>query len=161
MTDFDINSISDRAEGFDGLLQLQEGSNFYRFRSLQTLLASFDWIDEDRYDDSANLALVRNGQNHTFEMEIILTADEADTLDPPTNTKTLSYFIYQKEVLKNRVTGTYVGKFKTKAASPSFINLRVTLDIQKIGMVRPNGGVITAPIAGRIVAFTNLKRETT
>jgi len=161
MVDFDINQIADRAEGFDGFLQLQEGSNFYRFRSLQTLNTLFDWLDEDRYDDSGTLALIRNGQNHTFEMDIILTADEADTVTPPTNTKTLSYFIHQKEILKNRVTGTFVGKFKTKAASPSFVNLRVTLDIQRIGIAREAGGVITAPISGRIIAFTNLLRETT
>jgi hypothetical protein len=159
MANFDMNLLADRAEAFDGFLQLQVGADFYRFKSLQRLNINFNWLDEDRYDDSGNLVLVRDGQNHTFDMELVLTADEADTADPPTNVRTLSYWIYQKEILKQRVTGTYVGKFLTRASSPSWVNLRVTLDIQSIGIARENGGAITVPIDGRVIGFTNLKRE--
>lgn len=160
MGNIDINQIADRAEGFDGFIQLQEGSNFYKFNTLQTLDVEWDWLDTDRYDVNGNLALVRAGQNHEFDMEIILTNDEADTVSPPTNTKTISYWIYQKEILKNRVTGTYVGKFKTKnGGSTLYVNLRVTLDIQRIGTVRVQGDVVSVPVHGRVIAFTNMLQE--
>lgn len=159
MTNFNINQMSGRAQIFDSLVQLQDGSgNTYRLKSLQTLNALFEWLNIDKYDDAGALSLVRNGQNHTFDMEIVLTNDEADTVNPPTNQQTLSYWIYQKEISQVRVTATVIGKFLTQAAGPNnFVNLLITIDINKIGFQRVReDGVVIIPVSGRITGFTSL-----
>ena len=151
--------MSGRAQVFDSLLQLQDQSgNTYRLKSLQELNIQFEWLNIDRYDDSGALALIRNGQNHTFTMDIVLTNDEADTVNPPTNQQTLSYWIYQKEINQVRVTATVIGKFLTQVAGPNnFINLIITIDINKIGFQRVReDGVVIIPVEGRVIGFTSL-----
>ena len=151
--------MSGRAQVFDSLVQLQDISgNTYRLKSLQELNIQFEWLNIDRYDDGGALALIRNGQNHEFTMDLVLTNDEADTVNPPTNQQTISYWIYQKEVLQQRVTATVIGKFLTQAPGPNnFVNLLVTIDINKIGFTRVReDGVIITPIEGRVIGFTSL-----
>ena len=43
--------------------------------------------------------LIPNDSNSTFELESALTTDLIDSVNPPTDTKSLSYFIYQIHTL--------------------------------------------------------------
>lgn len=160
MGNFDINQLADRAEGFDGFVQFVDSlSNTYRFHSLQRLQAQFKWLKQDRYDDAGKISRIRAGQNHEFAMDLVLTVDESETANPPTGPASLSYWIYQLEILNNPVVGTFVGKFftRTQQANP-WVNLSVSVDIDSIGVARPQGDVVAAPVSGRILGFNSLLR---
>lgn len=160
MGNFDTNQMADRAEAYDGFIQFVDNlGNTYRFHSLQRLAVTFQWVKQDRYDDAGNLARIRNGQNHQFEMDLILTVDEAETTSTPTGPATLAYWIYQLETLKNPVVGTFVGKFFTRTSqSNPWVNLSTSIDIDSIGFARPNGDAISAPVKGRVLGFNSLLR---
>lgn len=148
----DRSLMAERAESFDALVQLEipSGGTLYRLKSIQQVTVQYDFTDEDRYSDEGFLSLVRTGQSHSVSINLLLTADEVDIVDPPTDVTTVSYFLRQK-FLGNRVQLRVVEIFVTNATIEPTIRQRFTMDLQTIGTIRNVGGAIELPITGRIL----------
>jgi hypothetical protein len=148
----DRSLLEERAESFDALVQFEipNGGVLYRLKSIQQVTVQYDFTDEDRYSDEGFLTLVRTGQAHSVAINLILTADEVDTVDPPTDDTTVSYFLRQK-FLGERVQLRVVQIFVTKAPATPTIRQQFTMDMQTIGTIRNVGGAIELPLTGRIL----------
>ena len=154
MTDFLSNLLDNRAEAFDAKVQYVIGNDRYTLKSIQRVPSPmFKWLDEERYSDDGILYLVGRGQGHSYEFNIALTADLADPNSTPTDTKTLSYVIAQKEA-RNRVQAVIRQVFLTKAISQPNAIFLFTVDVQEIDIVRNVGGAIEAVNRGRILSNT-------
>jgi hypothetical protein len=150
----DTNLLTERAEGFDAYVQFQTGSDYYRLKGIQQVQVQYQWSDEDRYSDDGVLARIRTGQQHTASIGLVLTKSEGDTASPPTNTKTISYWIAQREA-GNRVEMLVVQVFTTKAASSKYLRHRFTMDIDSIMILRQAAGsAIDLTVSGRIISAT-------
>ena len=174
----DHNQLSERTEAFDAYVQFQIGAEpnavYHRLKSLQEVDINYSWSDDDHYADDGTIQLVRTGQNHTCEINLILTKSEAQAdagsniatgwSTAPSDTKTLSYWIYQRE-LGNRVQMNVVQVFATKVTAgtdvDSHMRHRFTMDITDLSISRGvPGGAIKVKVSGRIVTSTHLKLET-
>jgi len=156
MADFDFNLLDDRAQVYDSFVELKSGGDFYRFKSLQSSEPKFVWPNIDRIGDDGTLALTPDISKHRYDQRIVLTTSEVDTVHPPTNTRTISYFIYQRDVLRNLVTASVSIVYVAKDA-PSLPNMRLDFDyvIEEIGTPRINGdGDVFVDTAGRIIPGT-------
>ena len=96
------------------------------------------------------MTLTRTGQAHSVAINLILTADEIDTVDPPTDDTTVSFFLRQK-FEGERVQLRVVEIFVTKNNANPTIRQQFTMDLQTIGTIRNVGGAIELPITGRIL----------
>ena len=158
MSYVNTNLLTERAESFDAYVQFQVGSDYYRLKGIQDVTVVYSWTDEDRYADDGTIQLVRTGQQHNANINLVLTKSEGDTGSTPSDTKTISYWIAQREA-GNRVQMSVVQVFVTKASSSNFLRHRFTMDITDITIARPVGSVVTATVAGRIVTATSFKQE--
>ena len=124
------------------------------------MTVEYDWLDVDKYSYQGELKLVKAGQNHTWELRIPHTADMYDTVDPPTDVKTLSYYIYQKEVLKNRILVTVRDVSVSESGSNPTVDHSFIGEFQKYRKERPEGGSdIQDLLSGRITTFTKAQRS--
>lgn len=158
MTDFNTNELSERAESFDAFVQWNVGSHHYRLKSIQEVTVNYQWTDEDRYADDGTIQLVRTGQQHTATVNLVLTNSEVDNASTPSDEKTISYWLAQREA-GNRVQLNVVQVFVTKASSTNVLRNKFVLDITRVGLMRNVGGVVVLPVEGRIVTHTSFKRE--
>ncbi len=131
-----------------------------RLKSLQTVDLLYDYTDEDRYDDAGILTLVRNGQNHNVAITLILTSEEIDVVDPPTDQSTVSWWLYQKNIgerVKLLVREVFVSEAVAPDA-PQTLRNQFTMDLQTVGTARAVGGAIELPITG---TFPSRKKRVT
>jgi len=153
MVDSDTNLLANLAQSFKAFIQFEDPDNpsdFLRLKSIQNVTVQYDFTDEDRYNDTGVLNLVRTGQNHTVIINLILTEEEIDVVDPPTNKETVSFWLFEKfslERLQLFIRETFV----TEGASPKTLRNEFTMDVQGIGTIRNVGGAIELPINGRIL----------
>jgi len=139
-------------QSFKAFVQFEDPENpgnFLRMKSIQTVNVSYDFTDEDRYDDSGVLTLVRTGQSHVVNIDLILTSEEIDTVDPPTDESTVSWWLFQKfsgDRIQIFVRETFLSE-----GTQSTLRNEFTMDVQNIGTIRNVGGAIELPIAGRIL----------
>ena len=113
MTDYNTNELSERSESFDAYVQWNVGSDHYRLKSIQEVTVNYQWTDEDRYADDGSIQLVRTGQQHTATINLVLTNSEVDSNSTPSDTKTISYWLTQREA-GNRVQINVVQVRSTK-----------------------------------------------
>ena len=165
MADINVNQPTEtnRAESFNAFVQinsLENPSNYLRLKSLQTVPLNFNFTDEDNYTDDGKLFLVKTGQNNTSTINLRLTADLIDDVNPPTNEDTVSWWLREKEQ-GNRVTLTVRYIYLTKESSDEKIRLQVELEIIAFGFIRNVGGAIELPVEVRIMddPFPILIRE--
>jgi len=153
MVDEDTNKMENLTQSFKAFVQFVDPdtpANFLRLKSIQTVTVSYDFTDEDRYDDAGVLTLVRNGQQHNAAINLILTSGEVDTVDPPTDESTVSWWLYQK-FIGERIQLAVRETFWSEGVTPETLRNDFTLDLQNVGTVRNVGGAIELPIAGRIL----------
>ena len=164
MTDFTMNQMTDRAESFDAIIWLHVGGDRYRLKTEQLVTIQYRWLNEVRYDDNGNKQLFRAGDDHTFSVNLLLTSDEVDTASPPTDPKTISYWIYQKTI-GQRVQLTIEQVFATKSSNNNQLHHTFLADVSGVGTARQVGGGIEIPIDGVILALStapsNLVRNNT
>jgi len=154
MSSVDVNLMENLTQSFKAFVQFEDPDNpgdFFRMKSIQNVTVNYDYSDEDRYDDSGILTLVRTGQAHNAAINLILTSGEIDTVDPPTDKNTVSYWLFQKNI-GNRVQIFVRETFISEPqSSPETLRNEFTMDLQSIGTTRNVGGAIELPIAGRIL----------
>ena len=95
MTDFNSSLLENRAQVYDSFLQLTDGSNRYRLKSLQSSEPIFLYPNLDRIADDGSLFLTPEVSKSTYNQRMVLTTSEVDTATPPTDIKTLSWFLFQ------------------------------------------------------------------
>ena len=155
MADFDMNSLADRAQVYDSFVQLKSGSDRYRLKSLQTADPQFVYTNIDRVSDDGQLFLTPGISQHQYSQQLIVTADEVDTATPPTNTRTISYYIDQLEQRNSVQIAVSVVYFAKDASSNKFLRLDFTYELETIGMPRVNDeGDVVLDTAGRILPGT-------
>jgi len=154
MSSVDANKMENLTQSFKAFIQFEDPDNpgdFFRMKSIQNVTVNYDYTDEDRYDDSGILTLVRTGQGHNAAINLILTSGEIDTVDPPTNKNTVSYWLYQKNI-GNRVQIFVRETFISEPqSSPETLRNEFTMDLQSVGTTRNVGGAIELPVSGRIL----------
>jgi len=150
MVDFNKGLLTGRAEGFDAFLQFTFGSDNYRLKSLQTVNTSYVFNKRDVYNDAGFKVRVRDTYILRADIELVLTVDDFDTADPPTDTKTISFFLDQK-LKGNQITIAVIQVFKTKAVTNPFLRQTFTMDLDEVGTARQVGDTVKLPINGEIL----------
>jgi len=155
MTDFNSALLENRAQVYDSFLQLTDGSNRYRLKSLQSSEPEFEYPNIDRIADDGSLFLTPTVSQHQYKQTMVLTTSEVDTVSPPTDIKTISWFIFQKE-LRNSVKVEVSCVFLAKdASSPNVMRLNFTYEIEKFGTIRVSDeGDVMIDTFGRILPGT-------
>lgn len=155
MADFDTSLLENRAQVYDSFIQITDGANRYRFKSLQSSDPAFVYPNLDRISDAGELFLTPEISNSRHNERIVLTTSEVDTANPPTDTKTISWFIYQKEQRNSvqvEVSNVYVAK---DAPSPNVMRLDYTYEVERFGTPRVNeDGDVFVDFEGRIIPGT-------
>lgn len=155
MTDFDTSLLENKTQVYDSFLQLVSGSDRYRLKSLQSSEPSFVYPNLDRIADDGSLFLTPEVSKSIHNQTMVLTTSEVDIVDPPTDTKTISWFIFQKEQRNSvqvEVSSVYVAK---DAPSPNVMRLNYTYEMESFGLPRVNeNGDVFFETTGRILPGT-------
>ena len=156
MTDFNIALLENRAQVYDSFVQLISGNNRYRLKSLQESSPSFVYPNLDRIADDGTLFLTPEISKSRYSQTMILTTSEVDTVTPPTDTKTISFFIAEKEKrnsVKVAVSCVFVAKETTE--SKDTMRLNFTYEVESFGTIRINEeGDVEIDTVGRILPGT-------
>lgn len=155
MTDFDSSLLENRVQVYDSFLQLTDGSNRYRLKSLQSSEPLFLYPNLDRIADDGELFLTPEVSKSTYNQRMVLTTSEVDTLSTPTDIKTLSWFLFQKEQRNSvqvEVSIVYTAK---DASSPNVMRLNFTYEMESFSPPRINeDGDVFIDTTGRILPGT-------
>jgi len=156
MTDFNTALLENRAQVYDSFLQLISGSNRFRLKSLQSSEPLFVYPNLDRIADDGSLFLTPEVSQSTYNQTMVLTTSEVDTVSPPTDTKTISWFIFQKEQRNSvqvEVSCVFVAKETTD--SDDTMRLNFTYEVEQFGTIRIDGdGDVLIDTVGRILPGT-------
>ncbi len=162
MTDFLTSELIDRAQVYDSFLQLISGNDRFRLKSLQSSEPLFVFPNLDRISDAGELFLTPEVSQSTYNQTMVLTTSEVDTVDPPTDTKTISWFIFQKEQ-RNSVQVQVSAVFVAKETSESDDTMRLnfTYEVEQFGTIRINeDGDVLIDTVGRILPGASFVRNT-
>lgn len=136
MTNFDFNNGPDRFQVLDSFAQLVSGSDLYRFRLAQGYNPILKYPQLVRIADDGTFWLNRQVMDARYEIDTRMTDDMADTATPPTNTRTISYYIYQKNQgnsVQLNISTVYVAK---DSVSNKFVRFNCTFELDTIEMPR-------------------------
>lgn len=153
MADFNMNELQDRIQTLDCFVQLKSGSDNYRLKSLQDNDPLFSWPNLTRVADDGSFHLNQTVTEHRQEMLLRLTADEVDTANPPTNTRTASYFIYKKNQRESVIITVVMVGFAKDATTNKYVRLTYSFEVEEIGIPRllNDGGDVGLRVRGRIL----------
>lgn len=156
MTDSNTSLLENRAQVYDSFVQLISGSNRYRLKSLQSSEPAFVYPNTDRIADDGSLFLTPEVSKSTYNQTMVLTTSEVDTANPPTDTKTLSWYIYQKEQRNSvKVAVSCVFVAKDEVSSSKTMRLNFTYEVERFGTIRVNDdGDVFVDTVGRILPGT-------
>jgi len=156
LTDSNTALLINRAQVYDSFLQLISGSNRFRLKSLQSSEPLFVYPNLDRISDDGSLFLTPEVSQSTYNQTMVLTTSEVDTANPPTDTKTISFFILQKEQrnsVKVQVSCVFVAKDTTDTKNTMRLNF--TYEVEQFGTIRINeDGDVLIDTVGRILPGT-------
>lgn len=155
MADLESNALPDRVQVYDTFVQLTSGANNYKLKSLQLVDPEFVWPMIDRISTGGELFLTPEISQHIHNQQLVLTADEVDTVHPPTNERTISWFIHQKNLRKSVQVVTRIVFEAVDAASNKTLTMTYTYELLTLGLPRQNGeGDVFIDSTGRILPDT-------
>jgi len=156
MTDFNSSLLENRAQVYDSFLQLTDGSNRYRLKSLQSSEPLFLYPNLDRIADDGSLFLTPEISKSTYNQRMVLTTSEVDTLATPTDIKTLSWFLFQKEQRNSvQVEVSIVYFAKDEPSANKTMRLNFTYEMESFSTPRINeDGDVFIDTTGRILPGT-------
>ena len=154
----DWNQNADRATLFKGFFQIFDGATPFRFKQLVDVAVVTSADSEKHYRDDGLKFKDSIGNSSSFSFTIDKTADLFDTATPPTDTKTISFFIDQ---IHNNIIPE--ARFQGINVTEASVNPTVTYDfvgfVEDIEDVRtPTTGVYKVQISGEIKTFTSSER---
>src|SRR5574338_980888 len=136
MTEFDFNAGTDRMQVLDSWAQLISGSDKYRFKLLQSFDPLLKYPQLVRVADDGSFYLNRQVMDGRYTIDTRMSDDMADTASPPTNTKTVSYYIYQKNLgnsVQLQISNVYYSK---DSSSNKYVRLNITFELDTIQIPR-------------------------
>ena len=156
MTDFDTSLLVNRVQVYDSFLQVTDGSNRYRLKSLQSSEPLFLYPNLDRIADDGSLFLTPEVSKSTYNQRMVLTTSEVDTLATPTDIRTLSWFLFQKEQRNSvQVEVSIVYFAKDTADADDTMRLNFTYEMESFTSPRINeDGDVFIDTTGRILPGT-------
>lgn len=156
MADFDTSLLVNRAQVYDSFLQITDGSNRYRLKSLQESEPLFLYPNLDRISDDGQLFLTPEISKSTYNQRMVLTTSEVDTASPPTDIKTLSWFLFQKEQrISVQVEVSIVYFAKDESSADKTMRLNFTYEMESFSTPRINeDGDVFIDTTGRILPNT-------
>ncbi len=156
MTDFNSSLLENRAQVYDSFLQITDGSNRYRLKSLQESEPLFLYPNLDRIADDGSLFLTPEISKSTYNQRMVLTTSEVDTLATPTDIKTLSFFLFQKEQRNSvQVEVSIVYFAKDEPSADDTMRLNFTYEMESFSTPRINeDGDVFIDTTGRILPGT-------
>lgn len=170
MTNFDFNTNDLRARTFQGFLQFQDpgnSSNYYRLKERQEMSVAYSYETAAHYTDAGVKNLDPAGYNHIFTMNIKVTSDMIDRVSPPTDTKTISYWIYQWDQF-TPLTMTFVTTMQHLSgpsgfSTEKFSHITFTVMPSQFGPIIWNQtlGAHEMSISGEVLSTTSILRSTT
>ena len=160
-----LNLQTLRGKAFEGFVQFQEpdGVTWYRLKERQSMKMSLNYGRTEHYSDDGTLAVDSSGHSHSFNMTIKLTTDMFDTQDPPTDKKTISYWIYKNKT-HSPIQIVFVTSFPTLDSSTNNdVNIKFVLDPSGFDTgLGGTGGSPDITVSGKILSITSaLKASTT
>ena len=165
-TDFNLQSLHGRT--FEGFVQFQipDGSVWYRLKERQTMTFNMKFDRSKHYADDGTLAVDPAGISHTFSMSLKITSDMFDSVWPPTDKKTLSYWIY-KNMTFAPIEVIFVTSFKllngpAGDTSRNSVNIKFVLNPDSFTpSLGATGGAPEITVGGIVMSITNATRSTT
>lgn len=156
MTDFDSSLLENRAQVYDSFLQITDGLNRYRLKSLQESEPLFLYPNLDRIADDGSLFLTPEISKSTYNQRMVLTTSEVDTLSTPEDIKTLSFFLFQKELRNSvKVEVSIVYFAKDEPTANKTMRLDFTYEMESFSTPRINeDGDVFIDTTGRILPNT-------
>jgi len=156
LTDFNSSLLENRAQVYDSFLQLISGSNRFRLKSLQSSEPLLVYPNLDRISDAGELFLTPEISKSTYNQTMVLTTSEVDTVTPPTDPNTISFYIAEKEKRNSvQVQVSCVFVAKDTAESNDTMRLDFTYELEQFGTIRVNeDGDVLIDTVGRILPGT-------
>ena len=166
MSFVDTNEAVNRGKTFRGFVQFEDpgSADTLRFKERQVLQIGYSFTRETHYNDEGIKNIDWAGYNHDFNLTIKLTADMFDTVDPPTDTTTISYWIDQNMPPNNNpIQIVFIATATTDAASNRFIRQKFTLVPHTFGPITWNraSGTNEITIRGEILSIDFIQRTAT
>jgi len=167
MSFVDTNEQVNRAKTFRGFVQFEDpgaGTDTLRLKERQSLQITYRFTRDTHFNDEGVKNIDWAGYDHTFQLTIKLTADMFDTVDPPTDETTLSYWIDQNMPPNNNpIQIVFIATATTDAVSNRFIRQKFTLVPHTFGPVTwsRNSGTNEMTIIGEIISIDFIQRTAT
>ena len=159
-----LNLQTLRGKAFEGFVQFQEpdGSTWYRLKERQSMKMSLSYSRTEHYSDDGTLAVDPSGHSHSFSMTIKLTTDMFDTQDPPTDKKTISYWIYKNKT-HLPIQIVFVTSFPTlDSTTNNDVNIKFVLDPSGFDTgLGGTGGSPDITVSGKILSITSALKAST
>lgn len=164
----DLNLVALHGYTFKGFVQFQvpNGSTWYRLKERQNMTFSMHYNRAPHYSDAGQLSLDPAGISHNFSMNLKITADMFDRVHPPTDQKTLSYWMYRCEQ-NDPVDVIFVASFENLAGPAGFttekyVNIKFVLDPSNFTpSLGASGGSPEIVVSGAVKSITSALRATT
>lgn len=176
-TSTDINLQALRAQQVYGFVQFQDPNTptqYWRLKERQPMTIGYNFGRVEHYQDDGTKARDWAGYNHSFTMKLIFTTDMIDNSYPPTDKKTITYWMYQNtpDPANNHAPTPFTLTFvATQLAlsgpagdtSNKWVLHTFTLDPTSFGDLEWNttAGYYEWTVSGEIVSITSIKRQST
>lgn len=157
-----INAKADKIVRYKGILQIDNGTDTFQYKFIQDMEVTFDdeFLQRDRIDDGTPV-FTRVGDIYgRFKFNFKETIDLFDSVNPPTNTRTLSYWINQLAIDDPAVVKFIETKQAPNSAGNKFGRMRFDGRITKVNETASRERAVDeAGIEGEITAFTSALRQ--
>ncbi len=165
-TDFNLQNL--RARTFKGFVQFQDPSNpgvFLRMKERQTMRLNFQFNRETHYSDTGKKAIDPQGFNHTFSIDLKVTADLFDDdFSASSDQKTLSFWIFKNQEY-DPIEVIFVTTIEALSGpagdtGDKFIHLKFVLDPNTFGAIQfgATGGAVSMAVSGDILSIETVER---
>jgi hypothetical protein len=162
MANFVIGAKADRLQTYAGMLQINVGVDNYQYKFLKEMTVTYDDtdLDRDRVDDGKPVFTRVGDVLGSFAFRLGASVDLAQSIDPPTDEETASYWI-DKLATNDPAELNFVQTFQApESVGNKFARLRFTGRIMKVEPLREEEvGVNDFNIEGEIIAHTEFIRE--
>jgi len=158
----DWNEQEDIGLTYKGFFQIYDGATPFRFKKLQEVTIQTSADSEKHYSDDGFKNMDSVGDSSTFQFRTKKTADLFDTVNPPTDTKTISYFMDQ--IINQRVLPLirFEGIQETEAATNAFVHVDFTAFVTDIEDTRNAAtGAPEIVVSGEIKEMSQAQRTAT
>lgn len=172
-----INESDKRTRNYRGFVQFQEPdtpTNIFRIKTRQSMAVTYRYLRETGYDDAGEKFIDWAGKDHSFTLTIKVSSDLFDdgstdwSTTPPTEKDTLSYWIYQNEVVKTPLAITFVATAEAYEGpdgdlNDKFVRQQFSLVPHTFGPMtwNRNAGTNEITINGEILTINYIAREST